>query len=69
MSAVRTSGGVRCFLLVLFGLILTFFGYYLGSQSGDPDSTFYMLGLLGMFPLTGAAFLLITMIGRERNEK
>lgn len=59
VAAVKRSRGVQCLLLFLFGLILEFIGNYMGSQSGDPNSSFYMLGMFGTLPIIGAMALFI----------
>ena len=39
------------------GILMMVVGWMAGSASGDPNSGFYMLSLVGMFPLLGAAYI------------
>ena len=39
------------------GILMMVVGSMAGSASGDPNSGFYMLSLVGMFPLLGAAYI------------
>ena len=39
------------------GILMMVIGYMAGDASGDPDSSFYMLSMVGFFPLMGAALI------------
>lgn len=54
---IRTIMGSRlltCLLLGAVGIIMLTVGSVLGELSGDKDSPFYMIALIGFFPITGA---------------
>ncbi|MBR0406274.1 MAG: hypothetical protein IJI68_13895 [Eggerthellaceae bacterium] len=56
--------------LAALGFLMMIAGYALGSVSGDSNSSFYMLALLGFFPFMGAAFIgLHFLFGDERKRK
>lgn len=43
--------------LAAIGIVMMTAGYGLGRLTGDSDSGFYMLSLIGWFPLMGAAYI------------
>ena len=43
--------------LAIVGIFMMVIGGMAGQASGDPDSGFYMLTLIGFFPLMGAAYI------------
>ena len=46
-------------IMATVGILMLAIGYMAGSASGDPDSGFYMLSMIGFFPLLGVPFLWI----------
>ena len=66
-TAMLRSRGVQCAALFLAGLALEVIGGFCGSASGDPDSPFYMVGMLGFFPIMGAFLLFLASISGEKN--
>jgi DNA-directed RNA polymerase subunit RPC12/RpoP len=44
-------------ILATVGILMMVLGFFGGNASGDSDSGFYMLALVGMFPLMGAAYI------------
>lgn len=67
VTSLSHSRGVQCVALFVVGLVLTVIGQLLGSASGDPNSPFYMLGLLGLMPIMGAICLFVISISGEKN--
>lgn len=43
--------------LATIGILMIAFGYIAGSSTGDPDSGYYMISLVGLFPLMGTVFV------------
>ena len=41
----------------IIGIVMIVVGCFLGSLTGDGDSPFYWIGLIGFFPTAGAIFL------------
>ena len=56
---------ISLFLFAL-GTLMMVGGWLLGSASGDPDSGFYMLTIVGIWPLIGAGWI---WIASSRNKK
>ena len=48
-------------LLGIVGLIMVVVGYFAGHSSGDPNSPWYMVSLLGMFPLVAIPYIWLSM--------
>lgn len=44
-------------ILGIIGVLMVIIGYGLGNLSNNPDSSFYMLSLIGLFPLMSIAFI------------
>ena len=44
-------------ILLAIGIIMMVLGFAFGSASGDSDSGWYMVAMVGMFPLMGAAYI------------
>lgn len=44
-------------ILATVGILMMVLGFFGGNASGDSDSGFYMLALVGMFTLMGAAYI------------
>ncbi len=55
-KAARTK---ICIIMGITGLVMTCLGYMLGSLTGNPDSGFYMISMVGFFPLAGSAYIWI----------
>ncbi|WP_223351820.1 MULTISPECIES: zinc ribbon domain-containing protein [Streptococcus] len=54
---IRTVMGskiLQCLLLGAVGIIMVVVGFVLGDQTGDSNSPFYMIALVGYFPIMGA---------------
>lgn len=54
--------------LGLIGIVVMVVGGFLGEATGNPDSSFYMLSTLGVFPLFGALFIAISFMGNDADE-
>lgn len=46
-----------CGILCITGILVFIIGYFLGSASGDEDSPFYMMGMMGFLVMEGGALL------------
>lgn len=55
-------------ILVIVGLIMQIGGNVLGGMTGDPDSAFYLISLIGFFPLLIVFFIWILSI-KNNDEK
>ena len=44
-------------VLAIIGAVLLILGWFAGQASGDPDSAWYMISMLGMFALFGVVFI------------
>ena len=44
-------------ILAVVGILMMSLGYLAGSATGDSDSGFYMISMIGFFPLMGAAYI------------
>lgn len=55
----KTQKIIISLVLAAIGIIMMVGGFMLGSNSGDPDSGYYMMSLVGFFPLLGAGFVWI----------
>ena len=54
----RRPGRVKTMvILAVVGAVMMILGQFAGHASGDPDSPWYMLAILGMFPLLAVAFV------------
>lgn len=51
---VKKSKLLQSLLLGVLGVIMMVIGFFGGSISGDSDSPFYILSMIGLFPLMGA---------------
>lgn len=56
---VRDSRFLQCAILLVVGLAMSIVGNFLGSASGDPDSPFYMMSLMGLLLMMGSGLLFI----------
>ena len=52
--------------LLAVGIIMMAGGYLLGDYTEDSDSGFYMVSMIGMFPMFGALFMLIDSFGNKK---
>ena len=64
---IKKSKVLQCLLLGALGAILTIIGFFGGSLSGDPDSPFYMIAMIGLFPIIGAG--IYAMAGGQKDNK
>lgn len=58
---------ILCLCLAVISLVMMIVGYFLGSNSGDSNSPFYMLALVGMFP--GLAIVFIACDWDDKTKK
>lgn len=65
---VKKSKFLQCLLLGAVGVLMMVLGYFGGSISGDSESPFYMLAMIGLFPLMGAFWVGI-LSGNNKNNK
>lgn len=54
--------------LAIVGILMMAIGGLAGSASGDSDSGFYMLSMVGFFPLMGAAYIWILSKNKDEDE-
>jgi len=54
---VRKTKIIISLALATIGIVMMIAGYGLGSLSGNKDSGFYSLSMIGFFPLLGAAYI------------
>jgi len=59
-SFIKRSKFLHCLLLGILGAILMIIGFFGGSLSGDSDSPYYMIAMIGLFPIIGAGIYAIT---------
>lgn len=65
--SIKKSKLLQCLLLGTLGTILMIIGFVGGSLSGDPDSPFYMIAMIGSFPIIGAGTY--AMVGVKTDNK
>lgn len=65
---IKRSKLMQILLLGAIGGFMMILGFFGGSISGDPDSPFYMIGMVGLFPLLGAMGLAISAIPGKKNK-
>ena len=65
---VKKSIVLQSLLLGALGAIMMIVGFFGGSISGDSDSPFYMIAMIGLFPLMGAFGFAISG-GNDKNNK
>lgn len=65
-SMLVHSRGLQCAILFSIGLVMELIGNFLGSASGDSNSPFYMLALLGIYPILGALLLFILSLSNKK---
>lgn len=64
---IKKSKLLQCLLLGTLGAVLMIIGFFGGSLSGDPDSPFYMIAMIGLFPIMGAG--IYAMAGIKNNTR
>lgn len=64
---IKKSKLLQCLLLGALGAVLMIIGFFGGSMSGDSDSPFYMIAMLGLFPIIGAG--IYAMAGVKTDNK
>lgn len=52
-------------ILAVVGILMLSLGYLVGSATGDSNSGFYMISLIGFFPLMGAAYIWLLSKDKE----
>lgn len=57
---------ISLFLFAL-GILMMVAGYLFGSASGNPDSGFYALSLVGLFPLMGSGWIWIISLHNKKD--
>lgn len=65
--SIKKSKLLQCLFLGAIGAIMMIIGFFGGSLSGDSDSPFYMIAMIGLFPLIGAFGLGISGGSKETN--
>ncbi|MBR5553121.1 MAG: zinc ribbon domain-containing protein [Clostridia bacterium] len=65
--SIKKSKMLQCLLLGALGAILMVIGFFGGSLSGDSDSPFYMIAMIGLFPIIGAG--IYAMSSAEKDKK
>lgn len=63
---VKKSRMLQCLLLGALGAVMMIIGCFGGYLSGDEDSPFYMIGLIGLFPIIGAGIYALAGV-KENN--
>lgn len=66
--AIRKSKLLQCLLLGALGAVLMIIGFFGGSMSGDSDSPFYMVAMLGLFPIIGAGIYALAGVKTDNKE-
>lgn len=62
--AIAKSLWLKCLLMGALGVVIMVIGSFKGAESGDPDSPYYMMSMLGFFPLM-AAFIIPMALHKE----
>lgn len=57
---------ISLFLFAL-GILMMVAGYLFGSASGNPDSGFYALSLVGLFPIMGSGWIWIISLHNKKD--
>lgn len=52
--------------LAAMGIVMMILGDSMGAESGDSDSSWYMISMIGFFPLMGAAYIWLFSIGDKK---
>lgn len=69
LSKLNHSSSMKMMICGSVGAVITLIGMFLGSASGNEDSPFYYLALLGMFPFFGSIFGAMISYGEKINKK
>lgn len=56
---VRDSRFLQCAILLALGLVMSIVGNFLGAASGDSDSPFYMMAVMGMLLIAISLFIFV----------
>lgn len=67
--AIVKSTWLKCLLLAMVGVLMMIIGNFAGAASGDSDSPFYMLAMIGMFPLLAAFIIPMALHKDDKNDK
>lgn len=62
---INRSTSSKLLVMGLIGCILTLAGFFLGAATGNEDSPFYILGMIGFFPLMISIFGFIGYFGKK----
>ena len=58
----RRPGRLRLMaILAILGALMILVGYFVGATTGDSNSPWYMMAMLGFFPLMGVVYIWISM--------
>ena len=66
-NSIKKSRFLQCILLGAVGAVIMIIGFFGGSMSEDPNSPFYMIAMIGFFPIMGAA--IYAMVGARSNSE
>lgn len=55
-------------ILAVVGILMMVIGYMLGGATGNSDSGFYMLSMVGFFPLMGAAYIWLSSKNKDEED-
>lgn len=67
-KAIAKSLFLKCLILGGIGVIIMIIGFFKGSASGDSDSPYYMLAMLGLFPLLASFIIPMAMHKGDKEE-
>lgn len=65
----RTLKVIISLTLATIGILMMVIGNALGHASGDPNSSYHMVSLIGFFPLLGAAYVWIFSTKKSTDEE
>ena len=66
---IKKSKMLQSLLLGAVGALMIIIGFFAGSMSGDSESPFYMIALIGILPLVGAFGLAGSDSAKKKNNK
>lgn len=58
-----------CLILAVLSLTMMIVGVFMGEASGDSDSPYYALMVLGFFPLAAVGFIILDSISKNKEQK
>lgn len=68
IRGVKKSKLLQSILLSALGAVLIIIGFFAGSASGDSDSPFYMLAMVGILPFLGGVGLFTSSKNKDNNQ-